>query len=107
MINSTYISKNEDTGIYYILVNTENRWNDYQINWKSPDIGKLSITFYYTEEMPGIACGEIEDESTEDFNVEEGFNAYDYTITSLQVKDQIVIMCTPKSLILNKFFKEI
>lgn len=32
MITSSYISKNKDTGIYYIGINTEYKWINYQIN---------------------------------------------------------------------------
>lgn len=107
MINSINIYKNEELDIYYILINTKDKWIDYQINWKSPELGKLYITFYFNVDMPGVC--EVEDDWSTEINVEKGFDYSHYLITSKQNKDQIMIICIPNSLFFlsNKFFKKL
>ena len=84
--------KDIGNGILYILVNTEERWVDYQLNKMVPDEGKFQIVFYKDDE----------DWEIEEFEVFPGFKIHDYIITSSQEKDQITIICVPISLILER-----
>ena len=104
MITSSYISKNKDTGIYYIGINTEHKWINYQIN-RIVIEEKIGISFFYdTETQPG----EFEEfEELEYINV-PGFFSHEYLITSMQDKDQIYIIAVPNKKILDdKFFQKI
>ena len=107
---NVFISKNEETGIYYILINLKNRWINYQLN-RYPQDDCISFT-KYTSEVVEYMPGEFEDydsEETDQIFIEKGFNNSNYIITHTQEKDQIIIMCTPENLILgsSKFFKPI
>ena len=85
--------KNIGNGVLYILVNTEERWVDYQLNKMVPDEGKFQIVFF----------GDDDDNwDIEEFEVFPGFKIFDYIITSSQEKDQITIICVPRDLILDK-----
>ena len=98
MIESSFIKIHPDTGILSILVNTKDRWVDYQINRISEE-GKIQISFFYDiENQPG--CFE-EHEEREFIDISKDFNHCDYLTTSMQEKDQIHIICVP-----NKIFRE-
>ena len=85
--------KDIGNGVLYILVNTEERWVDYQLNKMVPDEGKFQIVFF----------GDDDDKwDIEEFEVFQGFKIFDYIITSSQEKDQITIICVPRDLILDK-----
>ena len=102
MINSTYISKSKN-GIYYIIVNIEEKWINYQINRIAIE-EKIGISFFYDiETQPG----EFEEYEQLEYIDIPGFYNSDYLITSMQEKDQITLVCMPRNLIKNKFLKEI
>lgn len=106
-IDSTWVSKNKDTGIYEVIINTNSKWIDYQLNRYSPELNYISITNYVTEEFQP---GQFDDnEYTESIFIEEGFNAFKYQITSMQEKDQIILVCIPDELLLpgSNFFKKV
>lgn len=108
-IDSTWVSKNKDTGIYYIIINTSERWIDYQLN-RTIEQGKIilsSFTTYSAEYMPG-EWDDYDEEEIHKIDIEESFNPYDYLITSMQEKDQITVICIPIKLIINrKFFERV
>lgn len=108
-IDSTWVSKNKDTGIYYIIINTFERWINYQIN-RTIEQGKIilnSFTTYSAEYMPS-QWDDYDEEEIFKIDIEEGFNPCDYLITSMQEKDQIILICVPDKLILNhKFFERV
>lgn len=84
--------KDIGNGVLYILINTEERWVDYQLNKIVPDKGKFQIVFF----------DDTEDYKIEEFEVFPGFDIFDYIITSSQEKDQITIICVPRNLLLDK-----
>lgn len=86
MITSYYISRHTATGIYYITLNTEDKWIDYMVN-KFHYQGGLSVTFYKGK-----------DDVTENIDI-DGFNVFDYQLLSQQEKDQITIVCLPLKMI--------
>jgi hypothetical protein len=102
MINSTHVFKSKN-GIYYIIVNIEEKWINYQINRIAIE-EKIGISFFYDiETQPG----EFEEYEQLEYIDIPGFYNSDYLITSMQEKDQITLICMPRNLIKNKFFKEI
>jgi hypothetical protein len=102
MINSTYISKSKN-GIYHIIVNIEDKWINYQINRIIIE-EKIGISLFYDiETQPG----NFEEYEELEYIDVPGFYNSDYLITSIQEKDQITLICIPKKLLLNKFFKKI
>ena len=108
-IDSTWVSKNKNTGIYYIIINTSERWISYQLN-RTVEQGKIILTSFTTcsvEYMPG-EWDDYDQEEIHKINVEESFNPCDYLITAMQDKDQIIVICIPSKLILNhKFFERV
>ena len=103
MIESSFIKIHPDTGILSILVNTKDRWVDYQIN-RCPEDGKIQISFFINiETQPG----EFEEwEEKEFIDISKDFNHCDYLTTSMQEKDQIHIICIPNKMFLeHKFVK--
>lgn len=80
MITSYSTSRDEETGIIYICVNTEEKWPGYMLN-KKTEGGKVFISF--------------DDDYTDEFVEIEGFNPFKYQLFSSQEKDQIYIVCIP------------
>lgn len=108
-IESTWVYKNNETGIYYIIINTVNKWIDFHINKYSPTSNYIYITKFetaYDEYMPG-KFDEYEEEKSELVFIEDGFDSFNYLITHTQEKDQIYIVCIPNDLILSNFFKKV
>ena len=104
MITSTYKKIHKDTGIIYILVNTENRWPSYEVGRYTNNPNEVSVTFYETysvEYMPG-QFDEEDQELTESIEMHEGFNIHDYVIYDKRNKDQISIVLIPVKLLLDK-----
>ncbi len=73
-----------DAGILYIIVNTSERWSEYQLFRAFPGKGLVEVTFYENCE-----------EYSETFPVSDDFCQFDYQFTSSQEKDQITIVCIP------------
>lgn len=76
-------------GILYIIVNTSERWVEYQLFRYNPGQGAVQITFY-----------ENDTEYTEMFFVSDEFNQFDYQFTSSQEKGQITIVAIPVNMLL-------
>lgn len=100
-IVSSTILKNEEFDIYYIVINTSERWTNYQIN-KYVENNKINITFFSDiETQPGM----IEEWEDAEYIEIPNFNSHDYLITNCQEKDEIVIICIPERHLFNNFFK--
>ena len=103
MIESVYKKLHPATGIIYILVNTVEKWINYQV-MQVGEPSRISITFYKWEDVetqPG-QYEEYSDDIIEYIDVMEGFDASNYTIYHQQYKDQITLMLVPKEMMLNK-----
>ena len=103
MIESEYKRIHKDTGIIYILLNTEDRWVDYEVN-RVLQPNKLSITFHVTKDveyMPG-EWEEWEGDETEYIDMKDGFEPFKYAIYHVQNKEQIVLLLVPKELLMDK-----
>lgn len=76
--------------IIRILFNTTGKWEDFQINKDYPADGYVNITFYEDhDDYVGV---------TERVFVSDSFRVSDYLVTSSQEKDQVTLICVPKSL---------
>ena len=103
MIESVYKKLHPATGIIYILINTEDRWVDYQVN-NVLKPNKLSITFSVSKDievMPG-EWEEWEGVEVEFIDMPEGFEPFKYVIYHQQNKEQITLILIPRELMLNK-----
>ena len=99
MIESTFVKEHQQTGIIYILINTVDNWIDYAVS-KSQKKGELILShFYDIETQPGEFDSYEEKES---IAVKDSFNSLDYVLYTKQEKDQITIICIPKTFMLNK-----
>ena len=108
MIESSWVGKNPKSGIYYIGVNTTDRWVEYQIN-RVTEKGKIEISFYTVTSIEYM-YGQWEDEETESIEfieIEEDFNPHNYMITSMQEKDQIILVAIPAEHTINREFFEL
>ena len=87
-VQSVHVNGLND-GILYVTVNISEKWVEYQLFRTYPGKGLMQISFY--------AAGA---EYSETFKVGDGFNQFDYQITSSQEKDQITIVCIPVTLLM-------
>lgn len=94
MIINYTISKEENLGVYQILVNIAEKWVDYMINRviDSEFPNRVAITFLLEEDK----------EYTEYIQMPKGFEPFNYLITSMQEKDQIIIIAVPKKALIDK-----
>lgn len=94
MIINYTISKEESLGVYQILVNIAEKWAEYMVNrvFDSRFPNRIALTFFPEEDK----------EYTEYIQMPEGFDNFDYLITSMQEKDQIVIIAVPKKALIDK-----
>lgn len=81
--------------ILYIVVNTVDKWLEYQLFKTYPGRKLAQISFY-----------EGDQEYSETFKVDDGFDQFDYVITSSQEKDQITIVCIPIRMLLSSKKRE-
>ena len=94
MITNYTISKEESIGVYQILVTLAEKWVDYGINMRTDSDkpkNRIGLTFYH-----GLG------ENTYYISMPDGFDSFDYLITSMQEKDQIIIIAIPKKALINK-----
>ena len=75
MIESSFIEIHPDTGILSILVNTKDKWVDYQIN-RIPEEGKIQISFFHHEINP-----EDDFEEREYIDINKDFDHCNYLTT--------------------------
>lgn len=86
-------------GVIHILVNTTEKWCPYDLNPVVPADGYVDLSF--TDE-PWAHRGIAPDmPPIESVLVGDGFRAINHVVTSMQVKDQITIVCIPKRLLLD------
>lgn len=98
MIINYTISKEGNLGVYQIVVNLAEKWVEYTVNcvFDSRFPNRIAITFFPGEDK----------EYTKYIQMPEGFEPFNYLITSIQEKDQIIIIAVPKkALIDRKVFK--
>ena len=96
-ITSTSIREHIQTGIIKIIVNTEDKWIDYGV---SKEGRKLVLShFYDIETQPG--CFDSYEEK-ELIAVKDSFNSFDYILYTAQEKNQITIICIPKTFMIDK-----
>lgn len=98
MIKSVYKKKHTTTGIIYVLVNTKERWIEYEVEQVSQK-GNLSITVLIHENIKLTLKEHVE---VFNINISEDFDSFNYIIYHQQCKDQITFMLIPKVLLLNK-----
>ncbi len=92
MIINYTISKEESLGVYQILVNIAKKWAEYNINIRSDKPKNIiGLTFYYG--LRGY---------TYFIPMPDGFDSFDYLITSMQEKDQIIIIAVPKKALIDR-----
>ena len=90
MIESVYKKKHLDSGIIYVLVNTRDKWINYDIELIHRE-NVIAITFYDYNDNPIY----------EEIVMDDDFDSYDYLITSTQEKDQITLVLVPRKMILD------
>lgn len=94
MIINYTISKEESIGVYQVVVNLTEKWVDYGINMitdSDKPKNRIGLTFYH-----GLGG------NTYYIPMPEGFDNFDYLITSMQEKDQIIIIAVPKKALIDK-----
>ena len=94
MIINYTISKEGNLGVYQIVVNLAEKWVDYMVNrvFDSKYPNRITITFFSGEN----------DEFTKYIQMPEGFEPFHYLITSMQEKDQIIIIAVPKKALIDR-----
>ena len=101
MITSTSIKIHPKTGCIDILINTEDKWVDYQVN-RLTEAHKIEISFYITDIT--LYSEEIgyKKELIEYIAMKEDFNSINYMIYHFQEKDQITLFLVPRKLLLDR-----
>ena len=99
MIESVY-KEIHNTGIIKILINTEDKWIDYQINRKLEE-HKLVFSYFYSIDIQH-GCFKDYEEEIEYIDMHEDFDPFDYMIYSFQEKEQITLILIPRKLLLDK-----
>jgi len=94
MITSVYRSIHPQTGCIKILVNTMDKWVDYQIN-RLIKKHSIEISFYRGDEVNPI-------EDAEYIDMNENFDSFNYVIYHFQEKDQITLFLVPKKMLLDR-----
>lgn len=92
MIKSIYRKIHPQTSVIYVLINTSEKWVDYQVGFTAKD-GTIPIAFYPSES----------NEIKEFVEMGKDFDYFDYVVTHRQEKDQITIVCVPLKMITKEF----
>lgn len=94
MITSVYKAIHPQTGIISILINTENKWVEYQINRLSEE-HKIVMSFYRGDNINPI-------EDIEYIDMKDDFDPFRYMIYHFQEKDQITLFLVPRTMLLDR-----
>ena len=97
MIESVY-KKIHTTGIIEIIINTTDKWIEFQIN-RLTEEHKIVMSFYPN-------CDPVfppdSEEVIEYIDMKNDFDPFKYMIYSNQCKDQITLILVPRTLLMNK-----